>query len=151
MSGANCRKKPHSFQHFMNFSFSSASLLVLVVAIAISACKKEAGLNTGLIGSWRLTSRQCECLPAPTPNETVSFTATGFSFYKNGQFYGNGTYADTTATLCGSSTPVPALRLTYSTLKLYPPTAGVTVTGNTLVLDYGGPCDAPVDTYVRLP
>ncbi|MBO2009415.1 hypothetical protein [Hymenobacter negativus] len=49
---------------------------------------------------------------------------------------------------CGASSPAAGLRFTGSASQRE---AAVTLTDTTLVLDYGGPCDAPVDTYQRLP
>ena len=54
------------------------------------------------------------------------------------------------ATARSSSVPAPALRFTYPPSNAGPTVAQYTLAGNTLTLDYGGPCDAPVDTYERL-
>jgi hypothetical protein len=75
-------------------------------------------------------------------------------FYKNGLVERAGQYTVTTAPsacLGANSTVAPALRITYSTGNTPPRVPQYTLVGNTLTLDYGGPCDAPVDTYQRLP
>ena len=130
--------------------------LALLTACGLGACKKantdpQPNATAPLVGRWKLVNRQCFCLSAPTPDETVTFTAQGFAFYRNGRFVSDGTYADTTATLCGGSVPTPVLRFTYATLRLLPFNATASVRTNALVLDYGGACDAPIDTYQRMP
>lgn len=122
-----------------------------LAAFALAGCAKTATEpSLALVGTWKLVSRQCECAPAPTPDETVTFTATGFAFYRNGQFVATGTYATTTAHLCGSPAASPVLRFTYTTVRLPSANAAAAVRANMLVLDYGGECDAPVDIYQRL-
>ena len=123
-----------------------------MAAFALAGCAKTATEpSPALVGSWKLVSRQCECAPAPTPDETVTFTASGFAFYRNGQFIADGSYAAATAHLCGSAAASPVLRFTYATVKLPPANAAAAFHTNTLVLDYGGECDASVDIYQRLP
>ncbi|MDQ2795165.1 MAG: hypothetical protein M3Y12_14330 [Bacteroidota bacterium] len=87
-------------------------------------------------------------MPAPTPNELVKFAGTDFFFYKNSQPTSSGTYLSALVSpACGGS-PEAGLRFiaTSGTKE-----AVLTLTGNTLTLSYGGPCDAPVDTYQRQP
>ncbi|MFC7669967.1 hypothetical protein ACFQT0_23325 [Hymenobacter humi] len=80
----------------------------------------------------------------------VVFTNTEFTFYREGQrtVYGNYTYG--TGSICGISTSVPVIRFAYVNANSTLQAAKATVTGNTLVLDYGGPCDAPINTYKRV-
>ena len=128
--------------------------------------------SSGLIGTWKLTSpecfylssptptsfwrtminniKECFCLPSPTPNETVVFTASGFAFYTDSRLKANGTYSFGTATRCGSS-PVSCLTLVYTGTNTAPRRVTYTLAGNQLILDQGAACDAPRDTYVRLP
>lgn len=133
---------------------------LLGATLALAACHKECDIapatGTGLAGRWQLSSRQCYCAPAPTPNETVTFTDTSYSFFKDGRPTTNGTYATASGAICGVTGPTPVLRLSPAiapTIGIPPQTqnAIATLTGNTLVLDYGSPCDAPRDTYQRLP
>lgn len=124
-------------------------ILLVLVALSLAGCEKDTDTTTGLVGSWQLVNRQCYCARTPLPNESVVFTTMDFSFFTNGQLTTHGTYALATAPLCGSPAPVPALRFTHSSVSLSH-TAGFTVDGTTLVLDYGGPCDGPVDTYQRV-
>ncbi len=136
----------------MKFSFRYSLPLLLATSTGLLSCKKDApALGTGLIGTWKLTQRQCYCPQAPVPNELVVFTATRFSFYKNNSLASSGTYADTTASICGTTPPAPALRLTYFSSSQLPQSFSVaaSISGNTLVLDHGGCLDAPVDTYER--
>ena len=83
------------------------------------------------------------------PNETLALTSTTFAFYDNGQLKASGTYAAATGTLCGGGTAVPVLEFSTST----PATrtkASADLSSNTLVLDYGSPCDAARNTYTRV-
>ncbi|WP_046243254.1 hypothetical protein [Hymenobacter terrenus] len=127
--------------------------LLFVAALSLTNCKKDAeptAQTDGLIGTWELVDRQYSCLPGPTPNETAVFTATGFSFYENGQLKSSGTYTFGTATPC-QSTPVPGLRFVYTSGSIEPLNVAYTLTEDELVLDQGIPCDAPRTTYQRLP
>jgi hypothetical protein len=131
-------------------------LLVLSFAAVLSsagcecdAAEEAAPAGTGLEGSWKLVDRQCYCIAAPLPTETAVFTATSYTFYNNGQVISRGTYVRLPVKPCGSSTAVPGLSLTDANLD--PREATATLHGNTLVLDYGSPCDAPRNTYERLP
>lgn len=136
-----------------------AAVALLLTAVAFTtACKKNHNAEpapapgTGLEGHWRLVDRQCYCPQAPTPNETATFTATDFLFHRNGRSAASGTYACTAGlTFCGGSAPVPVLSLTYTAGGSALQNAAFTLRGDTLVLDYGSPCDAPRDTYQRLP
>lgn len=141
-------------KHLVYFS------LLLLGAGSFSSCKKNqpsVATGTGLEGSWKLTDRQCFCPPgSPVPNETVTFTATTYSFRLNGTLTTAGNYQPATAALCGGATPVSVLQFgpTYpssSVVRLSAARATFALTGNTLVLDYGIACDAPRDTYQRLP
>lgn len=105
----------------------------------------------GLVGTWRLTGRRCFCPRTPVPNESVTFTATEALFYQNNQLLYRASYDYTTGGLCGVPGSNSLLRISY-TVPSQPATnrlASATLNGNMLVLDYGSPCDAPVDTYTR--
>ena len=121
--------------------------------LSLLSCQKEKA-TPSLEGTWRLINRQCYCAPAPVPDETVTFTATRFTFFRGNRGMRLGDYAlGTAAVPCFTNgTRGPALLLTDSNATTIsgPPTVQYHFNGNTLVLDYGGPCDAPVDTYERL-
>jgi hypothetical protein len=131
-------------------------ILSLTAALALTSCDKEdakkkgAKPATGIVGTWKLVSRACYCAPTPTPDETVVFTGTDFSFYKQGQLGGRGTYTKVPVSICGSSTLAPGLHFTYLTSNSLFSNALLTIKGDTLTLDYGLPCDAPRESYVRL-
>ena len=123
--------------------------------LPLVSCDKEATTPaSALEGTWRLTNRQCFCTPAPVPDETIRFTTTQFTFFRGNRGMRVGTYAVGTAAVpcANNGTTGPALLLTDSNATTIPgsPTVQYRLDGNTLVLDYGGPCDAPVDTYERL-
>ena len=133
---------------------------LLGATLALTACHQKCEIapaaGTGLVGRWQLSSRQCYCAPAPTPNETVTFTNTDYSFFKDDRPTTNGTYATAPGAICGVTGPTPVLRFSPAIvlpIGIPPQTrnATATLTGNTLVLDYGSPCDASRDTYQRLP
>ena len=138
----------------MKSVFSYVALLGLATTLSFTGCKKSADpVAEGLAGRWQLTSRQCFCPQAPFPNEMVVFTPTNFSFYKNSLLTASGTYLLTTITApCSSgANVVSGLRFTVTSGTPFSHSAAYTVSSSKLVLDYGGPCDAPVDTYTRLP
>ncbi|MBD2766327.1 hypothetical protein IC235_00290 [Hymenobacter sp. BT664] len=131
-------------------------LLPLFVSISLVSCKKDTSVSpTGLIGTWKLTNRECYCLPMSRPDESVTFTGKNFSFCKDGRIISEGTYTKTTGPVeCGSTTQVPILRLAGTSGVIHQVVA--TIDGRTLVLDYraeGGGCisDTSIDTYERLP
>lgn len=132
-------------------------LLLASTLLGLASCQKEATTpaSTTLDGTWRLTNRQCYCAPARVPDETVTFTTTRFTFYSGNRGMRLGDYTlGTAAVPClNNGTTGPALQLTYlnATAVPGPPPIQYRLDGNTLTLDYGGPCDAPVDTYERLP
>ncbi|MDB5234575.1 MAG: hypothetical protein JWR44_1568 [Hymenobacter sp.] len=133
-------------------------MLLLAAALGVAGCKNNddnaaAPTSNDIVGHWKLVSRQCYCPRGPVPDETVGFTATQFSFYKAGVLSSSGSYSygSVTSFCSGGTGSAPGLRFTYANGTQGPQSAIFTVTGNTLVLDYGGPCDAPVDTYERLP
>ncbi|MDO7849513.1 hypothetical protein Q5H92_24320 [Hymenobacter sp. M29] len=133
-------------------------LIILVVAgsAGLLSCQKDdAGpVATGLTGTWKLVKRDCYCVRAPVPDETITFTAAQFSVYENGQLSKAGTYTNTTGAVeCGSSNRVPVLQLTANQGSSH--LAVVSITNKSLVLNYkadGAGClsDYPVDTYERL-
>ncbi len=125
-------------------------LLLLVSTSMLAGCKKETGPSTGLTGTWKLTNRECFCVPVPLADETLTFTDTEFSFYKENRQTVYGNYSFAPGKICGVSTPTPLLYLAYVNATSVPGGVVVTVTGNTLVLDYGIACDAPRETYKRL-
>ena len=121
----------------------------LLTVLLLAGCHKNSTEPVGdsLDGNWKLTNRQCYCPPTALPNETVSFSGSGFTFYKNGQLASSGTYRSAIVSSgCGGG-PAAGLQLTSATGTQE---AVLHLTGNTLTLDYGGPCDAPVDTYERV-
>ncbi|WP_375416648.1 hypothetical protein [uncultured Hymenobacter sp.] len=128
-----------------------SSLLYLLLGLGLTGCKEDTDSATGLAGTWQLTSRVCFC-PEPLPNQAVTFTDTSFSFYENGQLTRQGTYAAGMGTFCGGTTEYPVTKLTYS-LNPSPEliNARITLTDNELTLDFGKECDAPFNTYRRLP
>ncbi|WP_201986565.1 lipocalin family protein [Hymenobacter rubidus] len=129
-------------------------VVLLLTATSFSGCQKEsepeALLPTGLVGTWRLVQHQCYCFPASLPNVQVTFTNSDFTFVENNQLKSTGTYTYSTTTTCGGNGPLPAIALAYATVNMTPQAVAYTLNGNQLVLDYGGPCDAPVDTYERV-
>lgn len=139
----------------------TAGLALTLGLLSLTACKKDCPepddaptfcgtVGTGLVGNWLLVDRQCYCLPGPLPNESITFTANGYKMYQDGQLTESGTYADTTASFCGGgSSSVPALRFRNDAGEL-PYYGAITLSGNSLVLDYGSPCDAARNTYRRV-
>jgi hypothetical protein len=131
-------------------------VFALYLSFGLSGCDRSkpecaAPATPGLEGTWKLVERQCYCpRSTPTPNETLTLTATAYSIYTNGQLSENGTYISQAVTLCGSPGPALGLRFTHTTLNIGPRDAMPTLKGDTLVLDYGSPCDAPRDTYQRV-
>ena len=134
----------------------ATSMLLLLVSVGFSSCKKDADprSDSGLIGTWRLVNHQCYCAPTPLASETVTFTATTFTFsrFAPQPGYGlfmSGTYEPANVTLCGLPNPGAGLRLTDAVANIGPRDVQFTIKVDTLILDYGSPCDAPRDTYVR--
>lgn len=126
--------------------------LAVAAASILAGCSKDASKPTSkdLVGTWKLVDRQCYCVPAPTPDETVVFTAATFTFFANGQLKSTGNYMPAKVTVCGVSTPSPGLRFSSTQPATGSPEVQYTITGDRLILDYGGPCDAPRDTYERI-
>ncbi|MGY3089575.1 hypothetical protein ACVWYF_002623 [Hymenobacter sp. UYAg731] len=132
------------------------ALLLLMTSAGFSSCKKDTDpqADANLIGTWRLVNRQCYCAFLSLPNETLTFTATTFAFSRvapqpgYGLFTG-GTYQPATVALCGRPTAGAGLRFADAVANVGTCDAQFTIQGDTLVLDYGSPCDAPLDTYVR--
>lgn len=132
----------------------STLLFVLLASASFSNCKKESELrpDSALVGTWRLVNRQCYCAPAPLPNETLTFTTNTFAFTRptpNPYLFTNGTYQPAAVALCGLATSAVGLRLTDAVANIGPRDVQYKLQADTLVLDYGSPCDAPRDTYVR--
>ncbi|MBF9236682.1 hypothetical protein I2I05_04675 [Hymenobacter sp. BT683] len=133
--------------HSLSRSFR---LIALATLSLLAGCKEDAELGTGLAGTWKLTNRQCFCPPSALPSEMVTFSDTEFYFYKENRQTGYGTYAFESGKTCGGSVLIPVLRFDFVSDNRQLTHAEATVTGNTLVLDYGSPCDAPRDTYQRV-
>ena len=102
------------------------ALLLSVSAASLLGCQKicpvpdpEAVGGTGLVGTWKLTARQCFCPPqTPVPKETIVFTSSTFTVYENGQLKTSGTYTPATGTLCGGAgIPNDAARNTYTRVR----------------------------------
>ena len=130
-------------------------LFLFTSAFGLASCKKDSAAElpaTGLAGRWQLISHQCYCAPAPLPNEVIEFSGNNFLFFENNRLGAAGPYTDNaTATICGTKAPAAALSFAPTTGVWQRGTPVFTLSGNTLRLDYGGPCDAPVDTYERMP
>ncbi|WP_426060840.1 hypothetical protein [Hymenobacter sp. B1770] len=128
-------------------------LLLAVVTLGLISCKKDADLATGLVGTWKLTSREeCYCPAGQVYDETVAFTATSFTFVRDGLIVRQGTYAQATAAACGTTALIPVLAFTdvvNQSLRNVP----FALNNQKLVLDYRNRCisDSPVDTYQRVP
>lgn len=139
----------------MKNALYSFLLLVPMIALSLTSCKKDSDLAnaaTGLAGRWQLTSRQCFCASTPLPNESIVFNDATASFYKDGQLIGSYTYAITTGFLCGTASQTAGITLLPTGISHGNPSfAGFTVSATSLTLDYGSPCDAPRDTYQRQP
>jgi hypothetical protein len=135
------------------------SALALSTLLLLGACSKSdeetseaPGPSSELSGSWKLVSHQCYCVASPLPNEVISFTPTAFTLWHNSVPVAGGSYSTgTTATICGNLVSMPVLSFTVSSGAWQRGTPAFHLNGTTLVLNYGGPCDAPVDTYVRMP
>lgn len=134
-------------------------LIPVLVMLVLASCQKKTTVAPcdGLEGTWRLVKHQCYCSPAPLPIETLTLTATTFAFSRVGPqpapqpaLFMSGTYHQDTVKVCGLATARLGLRLTDAVANIGPRDVLYTLQGDTLVLDYGGPCDAPVDTYVRV-
>ena len=139
----------------MNFAFRFRLAAAFAALAALPACHNTCPqpASDDLMGTWQLTSHLCYCAPAPLPNETVTFQGQSFTFSRNGQVERTGTFTQVQAApqCLGSAGPVPTLRLEFApTSNLAPQAAQITISGNTLTLDYGSPCDAPLDTYKRV-
>ena len=135
-------------------SFRLSALLLLALS-SLSSCQKDPAAPaaaTDLVGTWRLTDRQCYCVPQSRLDETVTFTTTDFKFFKDGQLVAQGIYGRDLAPKCGTTAPVPSLHF-ISTAPATVRNTAYTLDGNRLVLDYSNSCvsDAPVDTYQRQP
>ncbi|OGX80870.1 hypothetical protein BEN47_06345 [Hymenobacter lapidarius] len=136
----------------------SSVFLFLAFTCVFTSCKKDTGAvldengdTAGLVGTWQLTQRECLC-PRTVPNELVKFTDTGFIFLTDGQPSAYGTYSVAPAGVGagGQDTP-PVLQLTYANIpSTIRKAAIITLTSNSLVLDFGIAFDAPRDTYKRL-
>ena len=128
-------------------------VLFVGLLLGLTGCKSTdtPAPDSGLEGTWRLTNRQCYCTPAPVPNETVTFTDSSYRFVgSNRTLFVSGFYTKAAVAICGVPKTAPGLRLTDALATLAPSDVQAFLNGDTLVLDYGSPCDAPRDTYVRV-
>ena len=133
-----------------SFTIVRRPLLFGLILLLAGCDKKDDEMPcTSLSGTWKLLSRQCYCAANPSPNETITFTATEFVITKNRVVTTQGSYVATTGVVCGGAS-APALRFTYANSSGTSYLVASALSGNTLVLDYGGCVDAPIDTYVRL-
>lgn len=124
--------------------------MILLVGLGLTGCKKDSDASPTPIGNWKLISRQCFCTPASVLNQTASFSKSTFAFYRNGQLTAQGSYGAGKGQICGG-TDIPVTKFRYdSPAPSILTDVIITVTGNTLRLDYGGACDAPLEIYERL-
>ena len=131
-----------------------SSLLLLTASLA--GCRHEADLPSpaNLLGTWRLTDRQCYCAVAPVPDETITFEASQrFQLFRNGKLAAEGSYALSRSPACGETIARDQLRLAATTAGVAVPTGAYTVQNQTLVIDQTNQCvsDGPVYTYTRQP
>ncbi|UOQ96984.1 hypothetical protein MUN81_17295 [Hymenobacter sp. 5317J-9] len=142
----------------MRLSLHACLLMAALAGFGLLSCDTSddatpAVMGTGLPGTWQLTKLECECLPS-VPAETAEFTDSTFAVYGgNGQLTARGSYVAVPGIItCGlSNNSTPGLRFTEKlTAPFFRHDAQVSVQGNTLVLDYGLPCDAPRKTYRRI-
>ncbi|MBJ6108200.1 hypothetical protein JAO73_04205 [Hymenobacter sp. BT523] len=141
----------------MKFSFCLRLLWAALAGFGLLSCDTSddaapEAVGTGLPGTWQLVKLECECLPG-VPPETAEFTDSTFAVYSNGQLTARGSYTAVPGIItCGTTNnSTPGLRFTEKlTTPFFRHDAQVTVQGNTLVLDYGLPCDYPRKTYRRL-
>ena len=119
--------------------------------LPLASCQKENGPKpdrASLSGTWQLTNRRCYCALPGLPNEQVRFDATSFALLKDGKPTLSGTYTTTVATtFCNALPAGPAIRFQPDSTAAR--VAQFTLSGTTLTLDYGSPCDGPLDTYER--
>lgn len=124
----------------------------LLLAAGLLGCRHDADSPSpdALPGTWRLTNLTCYCAPAPLPNEVLVLEATQhFRIYLNGAMQAEGTYSIVLGSTCGSTTSRPVLRFAPSSSSVAISPGTYTVQDGVLVIDQGGPCDAPVKTYRR--
>ena len=133
------------------------SILALLLGglVSFGSCEKDQDpqvvTGTGLPGTWQLISRQCYCSPTPLPKETVTFTDSTYRFAgSNRTLFVSGFYTRAAVKTCGLPTPEPGLHLANAVANIAPSQVQAILQGDKLVLDYGSPCDAPRDTYVRV-
>lgn len=126
------------------------SVVLSGLLLPLASCQKEnvpKPDRASLTGTWQLTNRRCYCVLPGLPNEQVHFDATSFALLKDGRKTLSGTYSATVpAAVCGRSAG-PAIRFQPDSTAAR--VAQFTLSGNTLTLDYGSPCDGPLDTYER--
>jgi hypothetical protein len=127
-----------------------------LLAAGLAGCRHDADLPSpdNLIGTWRLTNLACYCVPAPTPDETITFQASGrFELIRQGALAAEGTYSLSRGRACGETADRDQLRFTVTTAGAYAPTGAYTVQNQALVIDQRNKCvsDGPVYTYTRQP
>jgi hypothetical protein len=131
-----------------------AALTVLLAGCSKCKCDEpnpnEYISGSGLPGNWKLVKLQCYCTPGPTPDERLTITATDFAEYRDGAQILDATYTIGSTSLCGLPSASPALNLVPRITLDASRHPGYTLNSDTLVLDYGSPCDAPRKTYRRV-
>ena len=125
--------------------------------LGLTACEEGcvepmAPESTGLAGTWQLSDRQCFCLQTTLPNERIVFTDSTFAIYQQDTLARSGRYTlVNNAITCGSTSAEPAVHFVFNpSVGFNSLDAQYTLNGNTLILDYGSPCDAPRNTYKRV-
>ncbi|GAA4504463.1 hypothetical protein GCM10023172_30700 [Hymenobacter ginsengisoli] len=69
---------------------------------------------------------------------------------RDGKVDAAGTYAFSTRATCGGTGSLPLLVFTNTATSMLLSPATYSLNNGTLVIDHGGPCDAPVKTYRRV-
>ena len=129
---------------------------LLALTASLAGCRHEADLPgpADLLGTWRLTNRQCYCTAAPVPDETITFEASQrFQLFRSGKLAAEGSYALSRSPACGETIARDQLRLAATTAGVAVPTGAYMVQNQTLVIDQTNQCvsDGPVYTYTRQP
>lgn len=125
-------------------------LFAALLTVGLLGCQKDSDSPSGFGGRWKLVERQCYCNQNVLPNETLTLTASRFEFYENGQLVSKGTYDEGAGRICGGEEGL-VTRFRYESANAPAlDNARMSLTDDTLVLDFGAPCDAPRKTYKRI-